>query len=98
MPQEVQDELLKDLFGKDGCSTSFNNFSGLGLRALLRPAGVSLDGQSKGIKGLSSFKALCDTFEEHGMPKTQRWRMCIGSKAYWHAPVVLPLSHMMTTM
>lgn len=93
VPQEVQDELLKELYGEVGNSTSHDNFSGLGLGALLRHAGVSWDGGRHGIKALSSFRALCGTFEECGMPQTQRWRICIGPKENSHAPVVLPPSH-----
>lgn len=98
MPQELQDRILKMLYGgkkeppcRNGITDS--DFSGRGLGDLLRHAGPSWQGGRHGIEAFSSFKGLCSTFDQYGMPKTQRWRMCLGCKNKWHAPEVLRPSH-----
>ena len=74
-------------------ATPEDDFGGAGLGMLLRHAGPSWDGGRHGFEALSSFKGLCTTFEQYGMPKTERWRMCIGSRENWHSPEVLPPSN-----
>jgi hypothetical protein len=96
-PQELQDVILKKLFGgKKGRSCPSmkkeDDFTGFELGELLRHAGPSWDGGIHGKEALLSFKGLCSTFDQYGMPKTQRWRMCLGSQGKWHSPEVLPPS------
>ena len=97
MPQDLQDRCLKSLFGgkNGGASTKTNtvsDFTGFQLGELLRHAGPSWNGGLHGKEALSSFKGLCSTFDQYGMPRTQRWRICLGCKGKWHSPEVLPPS------
>lgn len=76
MPQVMQDNILKMLYSGGRVQTPIvatpeDDFGGAGLGMLLRHAGPSWDGGRHGFEALSSFKGLCTTFEQYGMPKTE---------------------------
>lgn len=96
VPVGVQDKVLQMLYGRASPlavpKNSPEDMSGLCIGELLRHAGEKWDGGEVGLQALSSIKGLTDSFEAFGMPKLERWRVCIGSAGKWHTAEVFPPS------